>query len=128
VVRNWPPTVTIEDAPNLCKDAYPITNLSLSYLDNFEAELDPDRYRFEALNGSSYMLEASKLGPDVNPVVMLYDNDCQYLGKQSSSLANGARLQWTHTWPTGWYRLLVYDAYGKFGTETGYQLTIQETP
>ncbi|MFZ6028790.1 MAG: hypothetical protein ACOYYS_13830 [Chloroflexota bacterium] len=128
IIRNWPPTLTLSDAPNLCTDAYPAGNLAIAYLDDFEAELDPDWYRFEAAGGGSYAIDVSRTGTNLTPVVRLYDNDCRDLGKQGVTMANGTRLLWTNASATGWYRLLVYEAYGRSGAETGYKLTIQQTP
>lgn len=126
IEKNWQPVVTLDDAPNICLQAYSIEVGTKSYRDDFEANNDADWYRFQATHGMNYQIDVTRIGENLLPVVRLYDNNCQYLELQGVPFENGTRLQWTHGWPSGWHHLLVYEAYGNTGPDTEYELSAQE--
>lgn len=131
VLRNWPPVVILEDAPDLCADAYPIQMDTHAYQDDFDARVDRDDadwYRIEVSHGNSYLAEVRDLGSNLLPVLLLYDGGCYSVVHQGTQIGDSTRLSWTHEWPSGPYHLLVYEAYGRSGTETGYELSVKTNP
>lgn len=98
-----------------------------SYQNNFDTAYQADWYHFWATQDVSYVIDIS-MDDNLTPVVQLYDKDCQLLEIDEIPLGDGARLQWTHHWPSDWYYLLVYEAYSRSGVDASYRLSFQADP
>ncbi|MFZ6029341.1 MAG: Ig-like domain-containing protein [Chloroflexota bacterium] len=124
-IREWPPVVLLDDAPDLCREAYAVTSFEKTYRDDFDKEVDPDWYRFEAVRGTDYTVDVTA-GAGATPVLRLYDSECQYLDLQGvPDGSHRTRLRWTHGWASGTYYWLIYEAYGRYGSGTDYQLAVE---
>ncbi len=127
VIRNYPPLVEIDDAPETCP-GYLITVGTL-YHDNFDRELDKDWYQFTAVGGTTYRIETGNLEPQADTVLFLYKVDCGELIISHDDISwptNVASLiEWTAP-ANGVYHIRVESHdWRVYGAQTGYTVRVQ---
>jgi hypothetical protein len=126
VIRNWPPTHDLTDAPDVCNTGQGV-ELGHYYRDDFDHANDNDWYRFQAVSGVLYTVQTSDLGSRADTVLALFAADCATRLAENDDLAPGnpaSRIVFT-TPANATYCVNVrsYD-WRVYGADTGYTLGV----
>jgi hypothetical protein len=130
IVRNYAGPIVLDDAPDLCEQAYAIALFPYQYIDDFETTGDIDWYSFNATQGVSYTIQTNNVAALTFTSLMLYTqaNQCagEYVLAPPKALGRPDVLLGWQAPTTGKYSILVYESYGQIGGN--YTLYIQENP
>ncbi len=114
------------ESDDTCPNAKRITMDGAAQAHTFHQANDSDWVQFNVVSGTTYILQTANAQSNADTVLELRA-DCPQPPIQSNdnSFGNDARLTWKATFTGGVYARIANEDGSKFGTQTGYDLSVR---